>query len=159
MTLSCRLARTDGMKCDPTPRQSLFANNVAVRLCTRNHDDANDRGHAIPGWQFSPTMTPHVNGNGHWQSTLPVKPHQYAPKSTSSRVAMPASKLKDLQPTPTSAPNDPPDGIKDIYDATLPWWRAAIRRRLIQLVERETRLIARMQVRVSSSEHTLALTH
>ena len=42
--------------------------------------------------------------------------------------------------------NDPPNGTKDVYDATLPWWRAAIRRRLVRIIEHESPLIARMQV-------------
>lgn len=41
-----------------------------------------------------------------------------------------------------------PPGIqpKDVYDASLPWWRAAIRRRLVASVQWESRVIARMQV-------------
>ena len=35
---------------------------------------------------------------------------------------------------------------KDIYDTSLSWWRAAIRRRLVANVQRESRIIARMQV-------------
>jgi hypothetical protein len=35
---------------------------------------------------------------------------------------------------------------KDVYDTSLSWWRAAIRRRLVASVRRESRVIARMQV-------------
>ncbi|KAF9057101.1 PAP2 superfamily-domain-containing protein, partial [Panaeolus papilionaceus] len=34
---------------------------------------------------------------------------------------------------------------KDVYDTTLPWWRAAIRRRLVRAVRSESEIIARMQ--------------
>lgn len=34
----------------------------------------------------------------------------------------------------------------DVYDATLPWWRAAIRRKLVKAVERESGMIAAIQV-------------
>lgn len=36
----------------------------------------------------------------------------------------------------------------DVYDTTLPWWRAAIRRKLVKTVQWESRAIARMQVGV-----------
>lgn len=35
---------------------------------------------------------------------------------------------------------------KDVYDTSLSWWRAAIRRRLVASVRWESRIIARMQV-------------
>ena len=35
---------------------------------------------------------------------------------------------------------------KDVYDTSLSWWRAAIRRRLVASVRYESRVIARMQV-------------
>ena len=35
---------------------------------------------------------------------------------------------------------------RDVYDTTLSWWRAAIRRRLVQSIHWESRVIARMQV-------------
>ena len=35
---------------------------------------------------------------------------------------------------------------KDLYDTSLSWWRAAIRRRLVASVRWESRVIARMQV-------------
>ena len=35
---------------------------------------------------------------------------------------------------------------KDVYDSSLPWWRAAIRRRLLLNVRWESGIIARMQV-------------
>lgn len=35
---------------------------------------------------------------------------------------------------------------KDVYDTSLSWWRAAIRRRLVASVRCESRVIARMQV-------------
>jgi len=49
-------------------------------------------------------------------------------------------------------PNVSYDGIprraKDVYDATLPWWRAAIRRRLVNVVHWESNVIARMQNKI-----------
>ncbi|KAL0579647.1 Long-chain base-1-phosphate phosphatase [Marasmius crinis-equi] len=33
----------------------------------------------------------------------------------------------------------------DIYEATLPWWRAAIRRKIVQRVEVESKVVARLQ--------------
>ena len=93
-----------------------------------------------------PTMTSTVNGTSHWQSTSTTTKLQHpAAKSTPSRVAS-ANLHNEPQPTLTCMLNDPPDGTKDVYDATLPWWRAAIRRRLVRIVERESLLIARMQV-------------
>jgi len=38
----------------------------------------------------------------------------------------------------------------DVYDATLPWWRAAIRRKLLKSVKWESRVLARMQVRTQT---------
>ena len=35
---------------------------------------------------------------------------------------------------------------KDVYETSLSWWRVAIRRRLVESVRRESRVIARMQV-------------
>lgn len=37
----------------------------------------------------------------------------------------------------------------DVYDTTLPAWRAYIRRQLVKTVEKESRVIARMQVRMN----------
>lgn len=34
----------------------------------------------------------------------------------------------------------------DVYDATLSWWRAAVRRKLLGAVKRESGIIAKMQV-------------
>lgn len=42
-----------------------------------------------------------------------------------------------------SAPGQLPD---DVYNATLPRWRAAIRRHLVKVVARESIVIARLQV-------------
>ena len=39
-----------------------------------------------------------------------------------------------------------PSPAQDIYEATLPWWRAAVRRWIVRRVEKETKVIARMQV-------------
>ena len=39
---------------------------------------------------------------------------------------------------------------KDVYDTSLSWWRAAIRRRLVARVRWESRVIARMQVSYST---------
>lgn len=35
---------------------------------------------------------------------------------------------------------------KDVYDSTLSWWRAGIRRKLVATVQWESRIIATMQV-------------
>lgn len=37
---------------------------------------------------------------------------------------------------------------RDVYDSTLPWWRASIRRQLLKTVKRESEVLARMQVSV-----------
>lgn len=34
----------------------------------------------------------------------------------------------------------------DVYDTTLSWWRAAVRRKLVKMVHRESAVIAEMQV-------------
>lgn len=34
----------------------------------------------------------------------------------------------------------------DVYDRTLPWWRAAVRRKLVASIKEESRIIAKMQV-------------
>jgi hypothetical protein len=41
---------------------------------------------------------------------------------------------------------DTPRRQTDVYEATLPWWRAATRRRLVKSVQWESKVIARMQV-------------
>jgi hypothetical protein len=52
---------------------------------------------------------------------------------------------------------DPTPGRRpmDVYDVTLPRWRAALRRRLVKTVQRESEIIAKMQV----SELFLNLKH
>ena len=45
---------------------------------------------------------------------------------------------------------------KDVYDTSLSWWRAAIRRRLVARVRLESRVIARMQVSYSPLHGSLA---
>jgi hypothetical protein len=38
---------------------------------------------------------------------------------------------------------------EDVYTNTLPWWRAALRRKCVAVVERESEVIAKWQVRLS----------
>jgi len=45
-----------------------------------------------------------------------------------------------------TSPPSPGRRSADVYDTTLPWWRAAVRRKLLVAVQRETKVIARMQV-------------
>ena len=45
---------------------------------------------------------------------------------------------------------------KDVYDTSLSWWRAAIRRRLVASVHWESRVIARMQVSCRLMRSSLA---
>jgi hypothetical protein len=54
----------------------------------------------------------------------------------------------------------PPTGrlAGDVYDSTLPWWRAAIRRHIVRSVERETPIVAWIQVR-RGRKSTLTHTH
>ena len=49
-------------------------------------------------------------------------------------------------PCDAKAPPSPGCRSADAYDATLPWWRAAVRRKLLVVVQRESNVIARMQV-------------
>lgn len=43
---------------------------------------------------------------------------------------------------------------RDVYDSTLPWWRARIRRQLLKTVKWESEVLARMQVRVVQTYFT-----
>lgn len=48
---------------------------------------------------------------------------------------------------------------KDVYDTSLSWWRVAIRRKLVASVERESKVIAQMQVSIIISkkkQHTFS---
>lgn len=45
----------------------------------------------------------------------------------------------------------------DVYDTTLPWWRAAIRRKLTQSIEWESRVLAKMQVRTYFILHSVSI--
>lgn len=62
--------------------------------------------------------------------------------SASSPVGQPYNSL-NLDNKPLVLPGIQP---KDVYDTSLSWWRAAIRRRLVARVRLESRIIARMQV-------------
>ena len=44
---------------------------------------------------------------------------------------------------------------KDVYDTSLSWWRAAIRRKLVASVERESKVIAQMQVSIIISQKNI----
>ncbi|KAL0061390.1 Long-chain base-1-phosphate phosphatase [Marasmius tenuissimus] len=45
----------------------------------------------------------------------------------------------------------------DIYEQTLPWWRAAIRRQIVKRVEVESKTVARLQVSTFKINSTLKL--
>ncbi|KAG5637587.1 hypothetical protein H0H81_004038 [Sphagnurus paluster] len=71
----------------------------------------------------SPAPSPSINGNGHFLYLQNEKPKIYD---------------LDGDVTPGRLP-------MDLYEATLPWWRAAIRRRLVETVKWESEVIARLQ--------------
>lgn len=74
-------------------------------------------------------------------------------------VSVPGSEnsSRASSPVPSPAPSEvsfdlegvPSPGRRstDVYDAVLPWWRAAVRRKLLVAVQRESKVIARMQVK------------
>ncbi|KAF9237778.1 PAP2 superfamily-domain-containing protein [Melanogaster broomeanus] len=55
---------------------------------------------------------------------------------------------QDHSPAHDSAPGQLPE---EIYNSTLPWWRAAIRARVLKAVRRESLILARMQGHLRSS--------
>jgi hypothetical protein len=94
----------------------------------------------------NPISSPRLQLNTN-RTTSPVeKPNSHAtpvslPSPPGSPMSAPASRVG--APLYATSPGYLP---ANIYDATLPWWRAAIRRKLVQNVERESPVIARMQV-------------
>lgn len=84
---------------------------------------------------------------------------QYAPRrnrhfsvsvvssADSSRASSPAALGREKYPSTRDGEGaDIPGRQIDMYDATLHWWRAAIRRSLVKSVQWESEAIARMQV-------------
>lgn len=73
-------------------------------------------------------------------------PAPYAPVNSPLASSPPARVSLDAKfPLPT--PDEPSKTVVDVYSATLPAWRAAIRRQLVKRVEIESVYIARIQVR------------
>jgi hypothetical protein len=89
--------------------------------------------------------------------------HQYIPPCNGERnryftlsVASSANSSRAASPTPFAREKssyilngetiDIPHRQMDVYEATLPWWRAATRRTLVKSVQWESKIIARMQV-------------
>ena len=70
-----------------------------------------------------------------------------ASSANSSRTSSPASVTREKLPYAGNGEDVDSSGHPiDVYDATLSWWRAAIRRRLVKSVKWESTVIARMQV-------------
>lgn len=61
------------------------------------------------------------------------------------KAPLPSSPL----PTDSYIPDTPGLQAQDVYDTTLPWWRAAVRSKLAKSIEWESRVIADMQVSLS----------
>ena len=81
-----------------------------------------------------------------------------ASSAASSRASSPAPLAREKYPyTRDGGPVDVPSRQIDMYDATLHWWRAAIRRSLVKFVQRESEVIAKMQVGRSSALDVLVL--
>jgi hypothetical protein len=72
------------------------------------------------------------------------------PHNASEKVPVVTTFQSSYLPEKSSGVEDilstPGRELPDVYDATLPRWRAAIRRALVRRVEWETQVIARMQV-------------
>lgn len=78
-----------------------------------------------------PSLNSHVS-NGRTGSKLPtMQPLQDA-----------------VAPQVNSSDKSPGQLPQDVYNSTLPWWRAATRAKLLKAVERESPVLARMQVRI-----------
>ena len=56
----------------------------------------------------------------------------------------------DFSHVNATSPPSPGRRSADVYGATLPWWRATVRRKLLVAVQRESKVIARVQVCVVS---------
>lgn len=80
--------------------------------------------------------------------TLSISPNYDS--DLSSLVSSPATSpvQQGVQPFNLDSKLDSVPGRrpKDVYDKSLSWWRAAIRRRLVRSVHRESEVLARMQV-------------
>jgi hypothetical protein len=75
------------------------------------------------GWQKNPSLTGIANGEANG--------HVYPSYASLDSI--------DTQEEPRSKP-------KDVYDAVLPSWRAAIRTKLVRIVEWESNVLAKLQV-------------
>ena len=69
---------------------------------------------------------------------------------TSGQKPLPLDAKAPL-PTDSYIPNTPGLHAQDVYDTTLPWWRAAVRSKLAKSVEWESGIIADMQVSFGKS--------
>ena len=77
------------------------------------------------------------------------------PSEVSSRSSSPApsvyngttENLNDLKSKLSVLDDDRTPGhhARDVYDTTLSWWRAGIRRKLVNMVHWESQIVARMQ--------------
>ncbi|KAH8823214.1 sphingosine-1-phosphate phosphatase [Flagelloscypha sp. PMI_526] len=87
--------------------------------------------------------------NGEYYPGRDEKRAQFSLSVSSSRSSSPAPELSDdsFYDSDSYIEVHSP-ASSDVYDATLPWWRAAIRRKLVKIVERESRTIAAMQKRI-----------
>lgn len=65
------------------------------------------------------------------------------------------SQAMDVAPPKRSEPHNTGEDIaagrlpEDVYTNTLPWWRAALRRKCVVVVEWESEIIGKWQVRLS----------
>lgn len=84
---------------------------------------------------------PHPRRSAQFTLSLPSSP-------ASSRNSSPAPQKHASRDSKLDNGADEPGRLPvDVYDVMLPRWRAAIRKRLVRTVERESQVIARMQVR------------
>ena len=78
----------------------------------------------------SPDLPDHIYNAPHAQSRTIYNHHDLTPKY-----------IDDIVPGRLG---------RDVYDTNLSWWRAGIRRKLVQMVQWESVVIAKMQVGVPS---------
>ena len=80
----------------------------------------------------------------------------HKPLPLDTKTLLPSSPLS----TDPYIPDTPGLQAQDVYDSTLPWWRAAVRSKMAKSVEWESGVIADMQVSFSkplSATHCLIL--
>jgi hypothetical protein len=123
-----------------------------------------------------------LNGTGHSGKKLPSQ-HLYTPQPQHKHKPSPLStgiSIDTLNGTPVRpaspsildspgshlTPDTPGSLPTDAYDTILPWWRASIRRKLVQRVEWESRVLGKLQVhstillaRLKPSSHRSAEKH